>query len=201
MKNISTFDRLLLSSSALMAAFQILYGVERSTPLATVSYTIGFGILLVASLLLAIMGFEVLENPLVVVVSTIIPLSFSLGLVVESFPACANIYLVSTVTGFIAIALTRFYSPGRAATVVLIVVHGVSGLVIFCLPVLLTLTGKANAGFFLVGLGGALFGLGGILLSFLRTGRPILSQDTILRVMPALILLTTATFAAGFTLA
>jgi len=72
---------------------------------------------------------------------------------------------------------------------------------IFCVPVIQSLSGATNPGFILVGLGGALFGLGGILLSFLRTGWPILSQETILKVLPVLMLLTIAAFAAGFMLA
>jgi len=198
---LSTIDRILLSLCALLAAFQILYGVEGSSPLATTSYTIGFGILMVASLLLVIMGFEVLANPLVVVISTIIPLSISLGLVAEYYPGYTTWYLALVLSGLTAVALTRFYAPGRAAAFVLIIVHGVSGLLIFCVPVLQSLTGAANPGFILVGIGGAFFGLGGILLSFLRAGRPILSQETILRVLPVLMLLTTAAFTAGLILA
>lgn len=201
MENISTIDRLLLSLSALLSTYQILYGVEGSSALSTICYTIGFGVVLVASLLLVIMGFEVLANPLVVVISNIIPLSISLGLVAEYYPSFTTLYLVLVLTGFTAVALTRFYAPGKAATFVLIIVHGVSGLLIFCVPVIQSLSGATNPGFILVGLGGALFGLGGILLSFLRTSWPILSQETILKVLPVLMLLTIAAFAAGFMLA
>jgi hypothetical protein len=46
--------------------------------------------------------------------------------------------------------------------------------------------------------GGALIGIGGLLLSFLKAGRPILSRETILKVLPGLLLLMTAFFVAGF---
>ena len=52
--------------------------------------------------------------------------------------------------------------------------------------------------FALVGVGGALIGVLGLLLSFLKTGKPILSRDTIMRLFPILLLLTTALFVAGF---
>ena len=42
---------------------------------------------------------------------------------------------------------------------------------------------------------------GGLLLAFLRTGRPILSKDTIFTILPGLLLLMTAAFVAGFALA
>jgi hypothetical protein len=46
--------------------------------------------------------------------------------------------------------------------------------------------------------GGALIGLGGLLLSFLKAGKPILSRETIFKVLPGLLLLMTACFVAGF---
>jgi hypothetical protein len=51
-----------------------------------------------------------------------------------------------------------------------------------------------------VGVGGALIGMGGLLLSFLKTGRPILSRDVLLSALPALLLLMTICFVAGFAL-
>jgi hypothetical protein len=47
-------------------------------------------------------------------------------------------------------------------------------------------------------LGGALIGIGGLLLSFLKAGKPILTRQTILSVLPSLLLLMTAAFVAGF---
>lgn len=201
MRVITLTDRILLSICALLAAYPILYGVDSASALATICYTIAFGVLLVAALLLIIMGFEVLPNPLVVVISTIIPLSFSLGLVAQYYPAYTAPYLLAAATGFTAVAYTRYFASHRAAVLVLIAVHGISGLLIFTLPLIQTLNGAAEPGFMLVSLGGALFGLGGILLSFLRTGKPIFSQDTILTILPLLMLLTTAACAAGFSLA
>ncbi|MBA4379951.1 MAG: hypothetical protein C0393_04580 [Anaerolinea sp.] len=81
---------------------------------------------------------------------------------------------------------------------VLAVVHGIAGLVIFILPIYLSITGQAASGFSLVGVGGALIGVGGILLALLKTGKPLLSRATILKVLPGLLLLMTAAFVAGF---
>jgi hypothetical protein len=72
---------------------------------------------------------------------------------------------------------------------------------ILLLPVLLAITNRAAPGFALVGLGGALIGLGGLLLSFLKTGKPILSRKTILKILPGLLLVTTAAFVLGFSVA
>jgi hypothetical protein len=62
------------------------FGIDGSTLIAFASYSVAFGVLLVAALLLIILGFEVLDSPAVIIVSTIIPLSLSLGLIAEFFP-------------------------------------------------------------------------------------------------------------------
>lgn len=193
-------DRILLLLTGLLAAYQVVTGVEGLDTLSMTSYTVGFGVLLVAGLLLIILGFEVLDAPVVVIVSTIIPLSLSLGLVAQWLPGMTPFYFAFVITGFIAIMVTRFRMPGRAAVLVLAAVHGISGLLIFGLPLVFALDGQARPGFALVGLGGALIGLGGLLLSFLKTGHPILSRQTILSIFPALLLATTAAFVAGFAL-
>ena len=200
MVKITVLDRILLLLTVLLAAYQIVFGIEGSTPLAVASYTVAFGVLLVAALLLIILGFEVLESPTVIIISTIIPLSLSLGLIAEFFPQYAPAYLIFVVAGFFAVAFSRYTAPQKTATIILILVHGISGLLIFGLPIYLSIIGTTNNGFVLVGIGGGLFGIGGMLLSFLKTGRPILPRERILSILPVLILLTTTAFVAGFAL-
>lgn len=198
MRQITLIDRLLLLATALLAAYQVVVGIEGLGTLALVSYTIGFGVLLIACLLLLILGFEVLDSPLVVIVSTVIPLSLSLGLVAEYLPEITTFYILFVIFGFLAVVLTRFLTPGRPAVITLAFVHGISGLLIFLLPIILTLRDETGPGFLLVSLGGALIGIAGLLLAFLKTGKPILPRDTILALLPALLLLMTAAFVAGF---
>ncbi|OGO47644.1 MAG: hypothetical protein A2Z30_02280 [Chloroflexi bacterium RBG_16_64_43] len=80
------------------------------------------------------------------------------------------------------------------------VVHGIAGLTILGLPILLSLTGQARPGFSLVGVGGALIGVGGLLLALLKAGKPLVSRAIILKLLPGLLLLMTAAFVAGFAL-
>ena len=201
MKKMSILDRIFLLITVLLAAYQIVVGVEGSPNLSLWAYTIAFGVLLVACLLLLIQGFEVLESPLVVIVSTIIPLSLSLGLVWEYLPDWGVPYLIFVIVGFLAVAITRFVAPKKVATFTLIIVHGIAGLIIFILPIFMSLRGDIPAGFALVGVGGALIGVGGLLLSFLKAGKPIFSQETILTILPGLLFLMTAAFVAGFSFA
>jgi hypothetical protein len=200
MKSISILDRLLLFITALLASYQIAVGVDGLDPFAIICYTIAFGVLLVACLVLIILGFEILDSPLIIIISTIIPLSLSLGLVWEYLINFRIIYLVFTILGLLAVILTRQFTPGRPAVTVLAVVHGISGMLIFLLPIIISLQRETSPGFILVGVGGALIGIGGLLLSFLRTGRPILSKRMVLSLLPALLLLMTICFVAGFAL-
>lgn len=196
----TVLDRIVLLVTGLLAAYQVVVGVDNLETLAMISYTIAFGVLLVACLLLIILGWEILDSSLVVIVSTIIPLSLSLGLVSEYVPDFTTAYVVFVFVGFLAVVLTRYSAPGKVAVIVLAVVHGIAGLIIFLLPIALSIRGETNQGFALVGVGGALIGIGGLLLSFLKTGKPIISRENIIALLPWLLLLMTACFVAGFSL-
>lgn len=205
MKKMSVLDRIFLLITGVLAGYQIAVGIEGAAPLAIWAYTAGFGALLLAGVLLIIFGFELLDTPIVAIFSTLIPLALSLGLVWEYLPAWRAVYVLFVVVGFALVLFTRLAlqfaprrAPGRSATMTLAMVHGVAGLLIFGLPLFLSLTGEAPPAFALVGVGGGLIGVGGLLLSFLKVGRPILSRETILTVLPTLLLLMTSAFVAGF---
>ncbi|MEW6716966.1 MAG: hypothetical protein AB1345_05655 [Chloroflexota bacterium] len=197
---ITIFDRLILLITSLLAAYQVAVGIEGVDTLPMIAYTIAFGVLLVAVLLLIILGLEVLDSPIVVIISTVIPLSLSLGLVWEHLPTWHTFYLTFAILGFLAIVITRLVQTGKAATIVLAIVHGIAGLIIAVLPIALSVMEITKPGFSLVGIGGALIGLGGLLLSFLKTGRPVLSGEMMMKVLPGLLFLMTAAFVAGFAL-
>jgi hypothetical protein len=195
----SPLDRVLLLLTGILAAYQVAVGIDGFDTLPIIAYTIAFGVLLVAGLLLIIWGFDVLDSPMVVIVSTVIPLALSLGLVWQYLASFRASYLVFTIAGFLAVTLTRSIpTPGKIPTIVLALVHGIAGMTIFLLPIILSIQGKTPPLFSLVGIGGALIGIGGLLLSFLKAGRPILSRETILKILPALLLLMTICFVAGF---
>lgn len=195
---ISPLDRILLLITGILAAYQVAVGIDGFDTIPIIAYTIAFGILLVAGLLLIILGFDVLDSPIVVIVSTIIPLSLSLGLVWQH-ASFGTSYLIFTIVGFLAVTLTRSIpTPGKIPTIVLALVHGIAGVTIFLLPIVTSMQGQTQPLFSLVGVGGALIGIGGLFLSFLKTGRPILSRETIFKVLPSLLLLMTICFVAGF---
>ncbi|MFN8383706.1 MAG: hypothetical protein U0V02_17325 [Anaerolineales bacterium] len=196
---ISSLDRTLLMLTGLLAGYQIAIGIDKMDNISIIAYTIAFGVILVAGLLLMILGSDVLEAPIVVIISTIIPLTLSLGLVWQHLASLRTVYLIFTIISFLAVILTRSISMQNKLPVITIAMtHGIAGLTIFLLPIILAFQGQMKPLFSLVGIGGALIGIGGLLLSFLKTGKPILSRDTIMRLFPVLLLLTTAFFVAGF---
>lgn len=185
--------------TAILAAYQVAVGIDGFSTLPIVAYTIAFGVLLIASLLIFILGFTVLDSSMVVILSTILPLSLATGLVWERLEAYRISYLTFSLWGFLAIAITRSTPvPGRLPTLVLAFVHAIAGLTILLLPIVLVFTRQAPPMFSLVGIGGGLIGLAGLLLSFLKAGKPILPKETIFRSLPALLAVMTACYVAGF---
>ncbi|MBM3178930.1 MAG: hypothetical protein FJZ86_01105 [Chloroflexi bacterium] len=196
---LTSSDRVLLLFTALLASYQVAVGMDGFSALPIIAYTIGFGVLLIAALLIFILGFDVLDSPVVVIVSTVIPLALSLGLVWQHLASYRTSYLLFTIIGFLAVAWTRsIQMQNKLPVIILAITHGIAGMTIFLLPIILSIQGGMKPLFSLVGVGGALIGIGGLLLSFLKTGKPILSRGTIMRLFPILLLVTTALFVAGF---
>ena len=194
----SIMARILLLATGLLAAYMVAVGIEGFSTVSILAYTVAFGVLLVAGLLLLILGFEVLDSPLVVIVSTIIPLALALGLIWQYFPAWQMPYLVFVSLGFLAVVITRAVRlRSKLPTLVLALVHGVAGMTIFILPIWLAFSGLIKPAFSLVGIGGALIGIGGLLLSFLKAGRPILSREMILKILPGLLFVLPLLFVYG----
>lgn len=198
MYKITIRDRILLLATVLLSAYQIIAGIEGLSTLSVWSYTIGFGTLLVSCLLLIILGFEGLESQAVVIISTAIPLSISLGLISDHLPALALPYLVFCAIGFTVTGVTRFVLSEQDATLVLTLVHGAAGTLITFLPLWMISKQAFPLGYLLVSLGGALISLGGLLLAFLKAGKPVLDRDMIYKLLPVILLLMSLSFIGGF---
>lgn len=192
-------DRILLLITVILAAYQVSVGIDGLSTLPIIAYTIAFGVSLIAGLLLIILGLEALDSPVIIIVSTIIPLSMSLGLVWEHLAAFRTSYLLFAIIGFAAVILTRSQiTPEKLPVIVIAIVHGVAGITIFLLPIIFAVSGQTKAGFALVGLGGMLIGLVGLLLSFLKAGKPILPRETVMKILPITLFLMTLCFVVGY---
>jgi len=196
-------DRMVLLVTGLVAIYLLWRFLSRYRKVgrrADIYYMLSFAVLLVAGLLLIVFTYSVLASPWVVIVSVLIPAGLSLGLVAEFFPKYEKGYLAFAILGLTAIAITRFTGPAGLATAVLAVVHAVAGLLIFALPVLAVTQDEAPTGFVSVTVGGALIGLGGIALAFLKSGRQLLffSESLVFAILAPLLLLMTLAFTWGF---
>lgn len=196
MKKINLTNRLLLFLMVLLASYKVVTSGSDFFPLVTWSYTVGFGVLVIAGLLLIILGYPILKNPLVIILSTIVPFSFSLGLVAQFSPNL-TIYGVFVVVGLFLVVFTRLVKTNRYAMPVVAVMHGVSGLILLMFPVYLALNQIAGLSILWISVGSLLIGLAGLLLTFLKAGVPLLSEKTILTIFPVVLLLTTMSFTLG----
>ena len=192
-------DRILLLVTGLFAAYQIAQGFEGLSTLTAIVYTVALGVLLVAGLLLIILGFEVLDLPVVIIVSTIIPLSLALGLVWQYIASFRILYLVFAIIGFVAVVLTRSIPmQNKLPTITIALVHGIAGMTIFLLPIILSISGTDQTALLARRHWRCADRHRRFLLSFLKAGKPILPHEMILKVLPGLLLLMTLCFVIGF---
>ncbi|MFH1908955.1 MAG: hypothetical protein ABIL11_16515 [Chloroflexota bacterium] len=162
-----------------------------------VYYMIGFAVLLVSGLLLIFLGLGILASPYVLTVASLIPLGISMGIAEQYFPQWKKAFKWFALVGFLAIAVTSFGGMEGLRKIAVPLFHGVAGLVIFLGPFFAK---KAPKGFFWVGIGGVLIGLGGIALAFISMGAQLLffSPAFVMLILAPLLFLMSLAFAWGF---
>jgi hypothetical protein len=195
----SLFDRIILLLTGLTAIYMLVHFYRRykkNTALHDIYYMLGFVVLLVSGLLLIFLGWDILASPYVLTIATLIPLGISMGLMNQFCPANKRYYSWFALIGLLAIAITSIGGMSLRKIAVPIF-HGVAGLIIFLLPFMQK---EAPKGFWLVGLGGALIGLGGIALAFLVSGSQLLffSAEFVYFILAPLLFLMTLAFTFGF---
>jgi len=196
-----TLDNLFLLLTGLLAAYLCWYFWRRYAKhkaLHNIYYLIGFAVLLISGLLLIFLGLGILASPYVLTVASLIPLGISMGLAEEYFPAWKRAFKWFALIGFLAIAVTSIFGLDMLKKIAVPLFHGVAGLVIFLGPFFAK---GAPKGFFWVGIGGLLIGLGGIALAFLSVGKQLLffSPGLVMTILTPLLLLMTGAFTLGFT--
>jgi len=193
---ISILSRIIFLLTGHMAGYKIISGMDDYSNLTTTLYTISFGLLLLASLLLLLMGFEIMENNYIAVVTSLIPITLSLGLVTDKLEH-ATFYSVLIGVGFVVAVILRFFSSGKIASLSLGAIHLLSGSVVFFLPIILYSTGKAEIQILMISFGGILIGIGGMFLGFLKAGKLSMEREKIISFFPIILFLTTTAFVVG----
>jgi len=198
--NLFTLDNLFLLLTGLVAIYLLWRFYTRwskGKALYDVYYIMGFLVLLVSGLLLIFLGLGILASPYVLTVASLIPLGISMGLVEQYYPKYKRAFKWFALVGFLAIALTSILQIDIGRKISVPLFHGVAGLVIFLGPFFAK---KAAKGFWWVGIGGLLIGLGGIALAFIASGAQLLffSPSFVMLILTPLLLLMTLAFTWGF---
>ena len=196
MKKKSILGRIIYLITGHVAGYQIIKGMEPYSNLTTTLYTISFGLLLLACLLLLLMGFEIMENNYVAIIAALIPITLSLGLVTDKLESSTMYSTLIGIAFLIAVAL-RLFSSGKIASLSLGAIHFLSGSVIFFLPIVLFYTGVAENQILMISFGGVLIGSGGMLLGLLKAGKSVLTKEKIIALFPIVLLITTTSFVIG----
>lgn len=196
-----SLNNLFLLLTGALAAYLCWYFWKRYTlhkAIHNIYYLLGFAVLLVSGLLLIFLGLDILSAPLVLTVASLIPLGISMGLAEEYFPAWKKAFKWFAVIGFLAIAVTSLAGLDTLKKIAVPLFHGGAGLVIFLGPFLAK---KTPQGFWWVGTGGLLIGLGGIALAFISAGTQLLffSPQFVMAILCPLLFLMTSAFTIGFT--
>jgi hypothetical protein len=193
-------DTVFLLLTGLLAAYLCWYFYQRYTlhkALHNLYYLMGFAVLLVSGLLLIFLGLDILSSPYVLTVASLIPLGISMGIAEEYFPTWKKYFKWFAVVGFLAIAITSIGGMDTLKKIAVPLFHGVAGLVIFLGPFFAK---GAPKGFWWVGIGGLLIGLGGIALAFISAGSQLLffSPSFVLLILTPLLFLMTTAYMLGF---
>ena len=193
-------DKIFLLLTGLIAAYLCWYFWQRynlNKALHNLYYLMGFAVLLVSGLLLIFLGLDILSSPYVLTVASLIPLGISMGVAEEYYPAWKKAFKWFAVIGFLAIAITSIGGMDTLKKIAVPLFHGVAGFVIFLGPFFAK---GAPKGFWWVGIGGVLIGLGGIALAFISIGKQLLffSPTFVMLILTPLLFLMTGAFALGF---
>lgn len=193
-------DIVFLLLTGLIAAYLCWYFYQRyqlNKALHNLYYLMGFAVLLVSGLLLIFLGMGILASPYVLTVASLIPLGISMGLAEEYFPSWKTYFKWFAAIGFLAIAITSIGGMDALKKIAVPLFHGVAGLVIFIGPFIAK---GAPKGFWWVGIGGLLIGLGGIALAFITMDKQLLffSPELVMLILTPLLFLMSGAYALGF---
>jgi hypothetical protein len=133
----------------------------------------------------------------VLTVASLIPLGISMGLAEEYFPKWKIYFKCFATLGFLVIAITSIGGMDTLKKIAIPLFHGAAGLAIFIGPFYAK---GAPKGFFWVGIGGLLIGLGGIALACISVGKQLLffSPEFVMLILTPLLFLIAGAFALGF---
>ena len=201
---ITLFDQIVLLLTGLTAvylAYRFFQEYKESDvkPKQNIYYITAFLVLFVSGVLIIFLGFEILSNPLISIVATILPFGIAMGLICEFYRKYAIAYLGLMVIGLVAISLQQY--GVIEMKMIYPIFHSIAGLTIFFVPIFIVKNNKAHKGFIWVTVGGTIIGIGGIALAFLGAGKPLLgifTAEVVFTILTPILLLMALAFTYGF---
>ncbi len=189
-------NRLTYLATSIIAGYKIANGMDTYSDLTTAFYTVSFGVLLLACILLLLMGFEIMENDYVAIVTSLIPITLSLGLATDKLEQ-PQIFIAVIGIGFFVAMVVRLYGKNKISALSLGAIHFLAGSVIFLLPLFLFCSGKTGYKILAISLGGSLIGITGILLGLNKLNKFINLKEKIYEQFPLILFMTTVLFVFG----
>lgn len=206
--NLFTLDNLFLLLTGLTAIYLLWRFYTRwskNKAIYDLYYMMAFLVLLVSGLLLIFLTYSILGlggttlSPYILPIASLIPFGISVGIIRQYFPKWKRVYLWFATIGLIAIAVTSIGGMADLKKFAVPIFHGVAGLVIFLGPFLAK---NAPKGFWMVGIGGALIGIGGLALASLTVSGQalfgIFTKELVFAILAPLLLAMTLAFTWGF---
>jgi len=201
---ITVLDQLILLLTGLTAVYLAYrfyqdYSNSEPKPKYNIYYIVSFVVLFVSGVLIIFLGFDILKNPLISIVATILPFGIATGLIAQFYKKYEMSYLILMVVGLIAISLQQFGVINMK--MIYPVFHSIAGLTIFLIPIIAVKNKMVNSGFIWVTVGGTIIGIGGIALAFLGAGKPLLgifTAEVVFTILTPILLLMALAFTFGF---
>lgn len=196
---------LLTGVVALVMAIYLFRAYVADKKTAHLFWMISLLVLFVSGVLIILLGFEVLEEPLIPVIAALIPVGIATGLYYALWEDknYGLIFFIYSLVVLVFVTLARldiFLSD--YGTILIMAIHVPSGGSIMLLPVYSAITNMTESASIYFSIGGLLISIGGMLLAFLRLSEPFLGifdADTIFLVLPGLLLIVGAFFVLGMT--
>jgi len=194
MKNI---NRIILLLVAILAGVQIVIGVEDYGTIPIAYYTFSYGIFLISALLMLLMGVDIIEHDVAALAASMLPLGFSMGLV-SAFMLGYHLAFSSVVSAlFAGLIIQKLRHHNKSALIFQILLHGITGLVLFSMPLYLYFKGVLGLNSLGISVGTGLIAVGGMAMAFLKSGKPLLTKDQIYMIFPGVLLLAVFAFSVG----
>ena len=190
-------NRIILLFVAIVAGVQIVIGIEDCGTIPIAYYTFSYGIFLVSALLMLLMGVDIIEHDIAALAASTLPLGFSMGLVVAVLPAYHLGYGLFVAILYGGLVIQKLRDQTRSAMLFQIMLHGITGLVLFIMPLVLVIQGTEDPGYLGISVGTGLIAIGGMALAFLKSGKPILSKEQIYTIFPGVLLLAVFAFSVS----